>query len=128
MKKIIIVLIFVAILLIIIIAVNIFPVFIRMDDSIDLGNKYRYIQDYPQTIIYQTSEKHKGSGKNIVPPIVLKYAYNEEYIIAETKDLETKDTLYWVVNKKTGKYEKCDSLNFEQLKKEYNVPDTLMLK
>jgi len=100
---------------------TIFPVFIRMDDSIDLGSNYWYIQDYPQTIVI-------GDGKEVVFPVVLKYAYNENYIIAKTKDLETKDTLYWVVNKKTGKYEKCDSLNFEQLKKEYNVLDTLMLK
>jgi len=43
--------------------------FIRMDDSIDLGNKYRYIQDYPQVIIYNTSSESKGSGVNIVPPV-----------------------------------------------------------
>ncbi len=51
--------------------------FIRMDDSIDLGNKYRYIQDFPQTILYHKTEKYDGIGINAVPPTVLSYDFND---------------------------------------------------
>ena len=97
---------------IIIFTITILPIFIRMDDSVNLGSKYRYIQDYPQTIIYHETEEYKGVGTEIVLPVVLKYAYNKDFIIAETDDLETKDTLYWIVDKKTGWHEKYDSLSF----------------
>lgn len=46
-------------------------VFIRMDDSIDLGDNYRLIQDNPKVIIYNTNSTSKSSGVNIVPPVVL---------------------------------------------------------
>jgi hypothetical protein len=95
--------------------------FIRMDDSIDLGNKYRYIQDYPQVIIYNTSSESKGSGVNIVPPVVKSYAFNDRYIIAKSQEVdemtgnpEGKPIHYWIVDKtsKGASVEPMDSTAF----------------
>jgi len=95
--------------------------FIRMDDSIDLGNKYRYIQDYPQVVIYHTSSEYEGVGTTIVPPIVESYAFNDRYIIAKSQEVdemtgnpEGKPTHYWIVDKtsKGASVEPMDSLTF----------------
>ena len=88
-------------------------IFVRIDDSIDLGGKYRYIQDYPQTIIHYNTQNYKGIGEEVILPIVLKYSFNDDYIFAKTKDLENNDTIFWIVNKSlnnTVKYE--DSVAF----------------
>lgn len=100
-------------------------VFIRQDDSIDLGNGYRFIQDYPQTIIYHPNEKYEGVGKNIVPPIVFDYNFNDRYIIAKSREADAatgsvvgKSQLYWIIDKTAKKIrvESMDSLIFyEQL-------------
>lgn len=101
--------------------------FTRMDDSIDLGKKYRYIQESPQVIIYNTSSESKGSGVNIVPPVVKSYAFNDRYIIAKSQEVdemtgsaEGKPVHYWIVDKtKNGtSVEPMDSVAFyNQLKK-----------
>lgn len=81
-------------------------VFIRMDDSIDLGDQYRYVQDYPQAIIFHKTPKYKGAGINIVPPVVLSYSFNERYIVAKSQEIdemtgnkEGKPIHYWLVDK-----------------------------
>lgn len=98
-------------------------VFIRRDDSIDLGNKYRYVQDAPQTIIYHKSAKYEGTGIRIVPPIVLSYKFNKRYIIAKTQEVdemtgskEGKPIHYWIVDKTTdgAPVEPIDSAIFYQ--------------
>ena len=88
--------------------------FIRMDDSIDLGNKYRYIQDFPQTILYHKTEKYDGIGINAVPPTVLSYDFNDKFIIAKNKDLESGKINYWIIDKKEDfdKIKPIDSLTF----------------
>jgi len=95
--------------------------FTRMDDSIDLGNKYRYIQDSPQAIIYNTSSESKGSGVNIVPPVVKSYAFNGRYIIAKSQEVDEmtgsakgKPIHYWIVDKtkKGASVEPMDSVTF----------------
>lgn len=104
--------------------------FTRMDDSIDLGNKYRYIQDAPQVIIYQTSSESKGSGVNIVPPIVKSYAFNDRYIIAKSQEVdemtgnpEGKPIHYWIVDKtsKGASVEPMDSTAFYAALKEKQI-------
>ncbi len=75
-------------------------VFIRTDDSIDLGSKFRYIQDYPQAIIFHRAPEYKGSGVNIVPPNVIDYKFDNIYIIAKSKDLEDKKMKYWIIDKR----------------------------
>ena len=89
-------------------------IFIRMDDSIDLGSKYRYVQDYPQSILYHKSEEYKGSGVNAVPPIVLSYDFNEKYIIAKNKDMDNEQINYWIIDKekKYSEIQPLDSLTF----------------
>lgn len=83
-------------------------VFIRMDDSIDLGDKFRYIQDYPQTIVYHESEEYKGTGIIVVEPLVTAYSFNDRYIIARSQKeeiIKEHDSLkapiqYWIIDKK----------------------------
>lgn len=98
-------------------------VFIRMDDSIDLGSKYRYIQDYPQTIIYHKSPEYKGIGTEIVLPIVLSYNLNDRYIIAKSQEIdemtgskEGRPIHYWIVDKTTdgAPVQPMDSISFYQ--------------
>lgn len=104
--------------------------FTRMDDSIDLGNKYRYIQDSPQAIIYNTSPESKGSGVNIVPPVVKSYAFNDRYIIAKSQEVdemtgnpEGKPIYYWIVDKtsKGASVEPMDSVTFYKKLEEKNI-------
>jgi hypothetical protein len=81
---------------------------IRMDDSINLGDKYRYIQDYPQTIIYYETKSYKGIGVTVVDPIVKAYAFNDRYIIAKSQKedfFQKGNSLkypiqYWIIDKK----------------------------
>src|SRR5690606_38059031 len=88
--------------------------FIRMDDSIDLGDKFRYIQDYPQTIIYHNTKEYKGTGVNVVDPVVIAYSFDDRYIIAKSREEEIikrndsveKTIRYWIIDKK----EKLDSV------------------
>jgi hypothetical protein len=88
-------------------------VFIRVDDSIDLGNHYRFIQDSPQTIIYYKTPKYKGVGLEIVPPFVIDYSYNENWIIARNRDLDGK-IKYWIIDKHNHQevISPLDSLSF----------------
>ncbi len=104
--------------------------FIRMGDCIDIGNKYRYIQDAPQVIIYQTSSESKCSGINIVPPVVKSYAFNNRYIIAKSQEIdemtgnsEGKPVHYWIVDKtsKGASVEPMDSVTFYNKLEEKNI-------
>ena len=89
--------------------------FIRTDDSIDLGNKFRYIQDYPQTIIYHETETYTGTGLQVIDPVVKTYNFNDRYIIARSQEedlIKRNDSLirpiqYWIIDKK----EKLDSIH-----------------
>lgn len=105
-------------------------VFIRIDDSIDLGNNFRYIQDYPQTIIYHPTKKYEGVGTNVVEPVVISYNFNNRYIIALSQDdyysknnSEKKRLLYWIVDKKIGpnSAESMDSIIFYNKLKELKI-------
>jgi len=105
-------------------------IFIRKDDSIDLGNRYRYVQDAPKTIIYHESANYKGTGKEIVPPIVLSYDFNDRYIIAKSQEVdemtgskEGKPIHYWIVDKTTNgaAIEPMDSITFYRRLLELNI-------
>ncbi len=81
-------------------------VFIRMDDSIDLGGNYRYIQDTPQSIIFHEADSYEGTGVIVVPYCILSYSYNDKFIIAKTQEVEENSGRkiensfqYWIVNK-----------------------------
>lgn len=105
-------------------------VFIRMDDSIDLGNRYRYVQDYPQAILYHKTPEYKGGGINIIPPVVLSYKFNERYIIAKSQVVdemtgseEGKPIHYWIVDKTMdgAPVNPLDSVTFYQRLKELDI-------
>ena len=105
-------------------------IFIRMDDSIDLGSKYRYTQDYPQTIIYHVSSEYKGIGTEIVPPIVDSYAFNDRYIIAKSQEVdemtgnpEGKPIHYWIIDKEleVAAITPMDSITFYATLKEKQI-------
>ena len=105
-------------------------VFIRMDDSIDLGSNYRYIQDYPQTIIYHLSERYEGGGETVVEPIVLSYNCNDKYIIVKSQEHvvireegEEKPFLYWIIDKTNGpeNVKPMDSLSFYNQLEYFNI-------
>lgn len=101
-----------------------------MDDSIDLGSKYRFVQDYPQVILYHKTTEYKGGGINIVPPVVLSFKFNARYIIAKSQEVdemtgskEGKPIHYWIVDKTTdgAPVEPMDSAIFYQRIKELNI-------
>ena len=98
-------------------------VFTRMDDSVDLGGNYRFIQDYPQTIIFHRTLKYEGVGVNIVSPVVLSYKFNNRYIIAKSKDLEDGEMKFWIVDKiqEGTPVEPLDSLKFSHMLEELNI-------
>lgn len=92
-----------------------------MDDSIDLGNHFRYIQDYPQTIVYHASEQYEGVGDIIVTPIVKDFNFNDQYIIARSLgeqqlkgDTVERPFQYWIIDKhqKLNQVKPMDSLTF----------------
>lgn len=96
-------------------------VFSRMDDSIDLGDNYRYIQDAPQMIIFHKTEEYEGVGVEIVPPVVLAYKFNDRYIISKSQEVdeitgskEGKPIHYWLIDKETkgAAVEPMDSMRF----------------
>jgi hypothetical protein len=101
-----------------------------MDDSVDLGGKYRYIQDYPQAILYHKTPKYEGGGVNIVPPVVQTYRFDDRYIIAKslewdyvTNNDKGRQNLYWIVDKTTNgaPVQPVDSLVFYQRLKELEI-------
>ena len=98
-------------------------IFIHMDDSIDLGSNYRYIQDTPQSIIYHESSVYNGIGIEAIPPTIINYDFNDRYIIAKSKDWESEIIKYWVIDKKQDYFEiePLDSLTFFNLLLENSI-------
>lgn len=104
--------------------------FIRMDDSIDLGNNYRFIQETPRTIIYHDKDENKGSGIEIVPPLVLSYEFNDRYILAKSQEVDEltgnidgKPIRYWIIDKTMNGslIESMDSISFYKILKDENI-------
>ncbi len=81
----------------------IFPVFIRMDDSVDLGSGYYYVQDYPQCIC-----RYPKPGKVVLPicdkeEIVVRVQYNDSVIIAVCSPYYySHDSTVYRIEKRTG--------------------------
>lgn len=118
----------ISIVIILLIGAFFLPVLIRIDDSIDLGHQYRYIQDYPQCIIYHDSEEYNGIGTEIIP-FVSTYNFDENYIIAKSVDKvgyeRTVDTTYWIIDKKSHQTYQYDSDSIFKVKlHQFNIPIT----
>jgi len=81
----------------------VFPVFIRIDDSLDLGGGYYYVQDYPQCIC-----RYPKPGKIVLPigdkeEIVVRVQYNDSVIIAVCSPYYySKDSTVYKIEKRTG--------------------------
>lgn len=106
---------------------------INTDDTINLGGKYKYIQEYPQAIIYQSSKEHNGTGPIVVTPVVRDYKFNSRYIIAKSQvydNLINRDSAlrqpysYWIIDKKDtlASVQPMDSMGFYQRLKDLNIP------
>lgn len=106
-------------------------IFIRMDDIIDLGDKFRYVKDYPQTIIYHDAKEYNGTGVNVVDPVVKSYNFNDRYIIAKSHEenfSKQDDCLempirYWIIDKKEKirSVHPMDSVSFYQQLKNLRI-------
>lgn len=103
-------------------------------DSKDLGNGF----------VYNTEHKHI-LGKIDIPPTVISYDYDKHFIVAKQKPKEFNEAIYdkmeyvyplgrdtvyyWLIIKQEQKvFGALDYDSFLQLKKEYKVPDNLILK
>ncbi len=65
---------------------------VRQDDSIDLGNNYRFIQDTPQTIIYHSGDKYKGTGEEVISNTLNFHASgnNEGFFFGASPNIDVK--------------------------------------
>lgn len=81
----------------------VFPVFIRIDDSLDLGGGYYYVQDSPQCIC-----RYPKPGKIVLPvgdkeEIVVRVQYNDSVIIAVcVPSYHSRYSTVYKIEKRTG--------------------------
>jgi len=103
---------------------------IRIEGSIELGNQYRYVQDFPQAIIYHPTTAYQGGGIYIIPPLVTAYAFNDRYIIVKSNEIDIETgrnkgipIQYWIVDKQGQgqSVEPLDSIGFEQTRRDLNI-------
>jgi hypothetical protein len=102
----------ISIVTILLIGAFLLPVLIRIDDSVDLGHQYRYIQDYPYSIIYHNSKEYEGVGTEVIPHVST-YNFDENFIIAKSVDEvgfgRTTDTSFWIIDKNKHQTYQFDS-------------------
>jgi hypothetical protein len=94
--------------------------------------------------IYNVEHKHI-IGKIDIPPTIISYDYDKHFIIVKQKPKEFNEAIYdkmeymyplgrdtvyyWLIIKKEQKvFGALDYNSFQKLKKEYKVPDKLILK
>jgi hypothetical protein len=103
-------------------------------DSKNLGSGFVY------------NAEHKDiAGKMDIPPTIISYDYDKNFIIAKQKPKEFNEAIYdkmeyvyplgrdtvyyWLIIKQEQKvFGALDYDSFQKLKREYNVPDKLILK
>lgn len=76
-------------------------VYRHTEDIIDLGSKYYFLPDgRMSTIGYNTAEEGENrSGIEMVEPKVVKYSFNNKYIIAKSVGALDKEVKYWIIDK-----------------------------
>jgi len=95
------------------------------NDNKDLGNEFYFVRDGKfSSIIKSEKEEYKGiEGAEVIPPLVTHYNFNDNYIIAKTKN-ENKIG-YWIVEKINYKIEKplnpLDSIKFYKMLSEKDI-------
>ena len=94
-------------------------VYLSSSYDIDLGNNYYFLADAneSQILLNSKSEAKSKVGKTIIPPEVILYNYDENFIIAQTLEKINGKELYkyWIVEKmKKNQYpiSPLDSLTF----------------
>ena len=88
-------------------------------ETIELGNGYYYLADgkESQILLNLKPESKSKFGKTIIPPEVIQYNYDDNFIIAQTLEkVNVKELLkYWIVekvNKDIDAVIPLDSLSF----------------
>lgn len=84
------------------------------DSNIDLGSGYQYIQESPESITKQITVDGKTINLTIISPKVVKYSFNDDYIIAKSVNYAGQNPRYWIIDKKkeSTSPEPLDSINF----------------
>lgn len=93
-------------------------VYNHTDNIKELGGKYYYLGDGNESQILFNLKKdgEPKVGKMIVPPTLLQYKFNDQYIIAKSKD-DPQVVVYWLIDKSTEDNEPApmDSVVFYQV-------------
>lgn len=91
---------------------------IQMDDLVDLGENYYFINNGEEsTIILNTAVKGRPIiGDEVIPCEVVQYSSNSQFIIALSIDRETSQKMYWVIDKRSQEKlpVSSDSLQFNK--------------
>lgn len=80
-----------------------------MDDSVDFGQGYKYIQDYPQCIVWENPSFLRAPQDIILEGFVTKVAYDTHFLLLQTRGVDWRqvnaDTTYtyWIIEKSTRK-------------------------
>lgn len=92
-------------------------VYNHTDNIKDLGDNYYYLGDGNESqILFNLKKDGKPKvGKIIVPPVLLQYKFDDQYIIAKSKN-EAHVVVYWIIDKNTEGKESVpmDSITFYQ--------------
>ncbi|WP_214229632.1 hypothetical protein, partial [Pedobacter sp. B4-66] len=92
----------------------------------ELGGNYYFLGDGRESQILKDLKSAGKSrfGKTIIPAEVLRYNFDENYIISETRGNEDGKIKYWIINKKqfSDSIHPVDSLSF------YKKIDSLGIK
>lgn len=99
-------------------------VYNHTDNIKELGGKYYYLGDGRESqILFNLKEDGEPKvGREVVPPTLLEYKFNEQYIIAKSKD-DTQKVIYWIIDKTTENVgvTPLDSVSFYQVLTEKKI-------
>ena len=93
-------------------------VYNHTDNIEELGSNYYYLGDSneSQILLNLKPENKSKFGKTIIPPEVIEYNFNNNFIIAKTLEVldNNKNYKYWIVDKQKSKdsIKPMDSINF----------------
>ena len=98
----------------------IIPLDTKMDDSFAFGEGYRYIRDAPQVVV----DNHNAI---VIEGYMLSYGFDEDYIITLMQDHETRDSVYWIINKSNQESQAYYDLDsFQKSLKEHGIKLSLI--
>lgn len=92
-------------------------IFMHYDDSVNLGEGYYYVPDGDySSIVKSVRKEYDGIGEEIIPPKVIQYKYNENFIIAKSHDINA--VRYWIIDKRVNsRVLPLDSISFYEMNK-----------